>query len=133
MWEIKNINAQKYCKSLCLIPVLLVTLGISTMNFSSVYSQPVPPVPNETVNFTNWNQTLVNEPANVFCNESGECGGIVNVVFESDTTVVLESYNSYHIFRLADLIQNVGGFQIVDVSATTPQDGGTKYLVVLSK
>lgn len=129
----KITNTQKYLNLLYLVTALIITVGISTTNFSSSYSQPVPSISNETINFTNWNQTLINEPANIFCNESGECGGIVEVVFESDNTVVLESFNNYHIFRLADLIQNVGGFQIVDVSATTAQDGGIKYLVVMTK
>lgn len=80
----------------------------------------------------NWNQSLIIDPNNLFCDEAGECGGIVEVVFESNNTIVLESYNSYHIFKVADIIKNLSGFQIVDVS-TTPQEDSTKYLVVLSK
>ncbi len=80
----------------------------------------------------NWNQSLIVDPTNVFCDDAGECGGIVEVAFESNNTLVLESYNSYRIFDVADMAKNLSGFQIVDTS-TTPQEGGIKYLVVMSK
>ena len=145
-----KIFTQKY-SIFYLTTAFIITLGIAGINYS--YSQPTPP-PNSEVNqtdlqsqdpsltstsnqvtipqYTSWNQTLLNEPANVFCNENGECGSIVKVVFESANTLALESFKNYHIFRLADLIKNVDEFQIIDVSAT-PQEGGIKYLVVMSK
>ena len=145
-----KIFTQKY-SIFYLTTAFIITLGIAGINYS--YSQPTPP-PTSEVNqtdlqsqdpsltstsnqvtipqYTSWNQTLLNEPANVFCNENGECGSIVEVVFESANTLALESFNNYHIFRLADLIKNVDEFQIIDVSAT-PQEGGIKYLVVMSK
>jgi hypothetical protein len=145
-----KIFTQKYSQLFYLTIALIITLGIAGINYS--YSQPTPPTTSEvnqsdlqsqdpyltTISnqvtipqYTSWNQTLLNEPANVFCNENGECGRIVEVVFESANTLALESFNNYHIFRLADLIKNVDEFQIIDVS-TTPQ-GGIKYLVVMSK
>src|SRR6187431_1318756 len=146
-----KIFTQKYSKLFHLTTAFIITLGIAGINYS--YSQPTPP-PTSEVNqsdlqsqdpsltntsnqvtipqYTSWNQTLLNEPANVFCNDNGECGRIVEVVFESANTLALESFNNYHIFRLADLIKNVDEFQIIDVS-TTPQEGGIKYLVVMSK
>ena len=146
-----KILTQKYSKLFYLTTAFIITLGIAGINYS--YSQPTPP-PTSEVNqsdlqsqdpsltntsnqvtipqYTSWNQTLLNEPANVFCNDNGECGRIVEVVFESANTLALESFNNYHIFRLADLIKNVDEFQIIDVS-TTPQEGGIKYLVVMSK
>jgi hypothetical protein len=45
-------------------------------------------------------------PANAFCNDDGTCGGIVEVVFESNNTLVLESFNSYRIFNVADMAKN---------------------------
>lgn len=69
----------------------------------------------------NWNQPLIIDSTNVFCNEAGECGRIVEVAFEINNTIVLESYNSYRIFKVADMINNLSGLQIIDVS-TTPQD-----------
>ena len=146
-----KIFTQKYSKLFYLTTAFIITLGITGINYS--YSQPTPPTTSEvnqtdlqaqdpsltsTSNqvtipqYSSWNQTLINEPANAFCNENGECGRIVEVVFESDNTLALESFNNYHIFRLADLIKNVDEFQIIDVS-TTPQAGGIKYLVVMSK
>jgi len=146
-----KIFTQKYSKLFYLTTALFITLGIAGINYS--YSEPTPPATSEvnqtdlqsqnpsltsTSNqvtipqYTSWNQTLLNEPANVFCNDNGECGRIVEVVFESANTLALESFNNYHIFRLADLIKNVDEFQIIDVS-TTPQEGGIKYLVVMSK
>jgi hypothetical protein len=146
-----KIFTQKYSKLFYLTTALFITLGIAGINYS--YSQPTPP-PTSEVNqsdlqsqdpsltntsnqvtipqYTSWNQTLTNEPANAFCNDNGECGRIVEVVFESANTLALESFSNYHIFRLADLIKNVDEFQIIDVS-TTPQEGGIKYLVVMSK
>ena len=145
---------QKYSKLFYLTPAFIITLGIAEINYS--YSHPTPSTTSEvnqtdlqaqissltnTSNqsdqvtipqYTSWNQTLFNEPANSFCNENGECGSIVEGIFESDNTLALESFNNYHIFRLADLIKNVDEFQIIDVS-TTPQEGGIKYLVVMSK
>jgi|RhiMethySRZTD1v2_1073278.scaffolds.fasta_scaffold1233873_1 hypothetical protein len=146
---------QKYSKIFYLTTAFIITLGIAEINYS--YSQPTPSSTTSEVNQTDlqaqdssstntsnqsdqvtipqyisWNQTLLNEPANSFCNENGECGSIVEVVFESDNTLALESFNNYHIFRLADLIKNVDEFQIIDVS-TTPQEGGIKYLVVMSR
>lgn len=64
--------------------------------------------------------------------KTGECGGIVEVTFESNNIIALESFNSYQIFKTVDMIKNTYGFQIVDVS-TNPQDEGIKYLVVVSK
>ena len=146
-----KIFTQKYSKLFYLTTAFIITLGIAEINYS--YSQPTPSTTSEvnqtdlqaqdpsltnTSNqvtipqYSSWNQTLINEPANAFCNENGECGRIVEVVFESDNTLALESFNNYHIFRLADLIKNVDEFQIIDVS-TTPQEGGIKYLVVMSK
>ena len=58
--------------------------------------------------------------------------GNSRVAFESNNTLVLESYNGYRIFDIADMAKNLSGFQIVDTS-TTPQDGSIKYLVVMSK
>jgi hypothetical protein len=149
-----KIFTQKYSKLFYLTTAFIITLGIAGINYS--YSQPTPsttsevnqtdlqsqdPSPTNTSNqtdqvtipqYTSWNETLLNEPANSFCNENGECGRIVDVVLESANTLSLESFNNYHIFRLADLIKNVDEFQIIDVS-TTPQEGGIKYLVVMSK
>lgn len=140
-----------YSKLLYLTTASIITFGIAGINYS--YSQSAPPTTSEVdqtdlqsqdptltnisnqvtiPQYTSWNQTLLNEPANAFCNENGECGRIVDVVFESANTLALESFNNYHIFRLADLIKNVDEFQIIDVS-TTPQEGGIKYLVVMSK
>ena len=145
---------QKYSKLFYLTTAFILTIGIAEINYS--YSQPTAsttseanqtdlqaqdssstntPTQSDQVSipqYTSWNQTLINEPANTFCNENGECGSIVEVVFESDNTLALESFNNYHIFRLADLIKNVDEFQIIDVS-TTPHEGGIKYLVVMSK
>ena len=150
----KIIDIQKYSKILYLTTcVLIITLGISGLDYS--YSQPTPPttsenqidqqVQNSSLSSTqnqfnevpiqqsiNWNQSLIIDPTNVFCNDAKECGGIVEVAFESNSTIVPELYNSYHVFKVADMIKNLSGFQIVDVS-TTPQDGNIKYLVVLSK
>ena len=146
-----KIFTQKYSKSFYLTTAFIITLGIAGINYS--YSQPTPstasevnqtglqaqdPSPTNTSDqvtipqYTSWSQTLLNEPANAFCNANGECGRIVEVIFESDNTLALESFNNYHIFRLADLIKNVDEFQIIDVS-TTPQEGGIKYLVVMSR
>lgn len=145
---------QKYSKILIITTtVLIITLGISELNYS--YSQPSPltisenqisqqgkdPTLINTLNQSNevpiqqsinWNQSLILDPANIFCNDDGACGGIVEVAFESNNTLVLESYNSYRIFDVADMAKNLSGFQIVDTS-TTPQDGSIKYLVVMSK
>jgi len=146
---------QKYSKLFYLTIAFIITLGITGINYS--YSQPTHSSTTSEVNqtdlqaqdsssnntsnqsdqvtipqYTSWNQTLLNEPANSFCNENGECGRIVEVVFESANTLALESFNNYHIFRIADLIKNVDEFQIIDVS-TTPQEGGIKYLVVMSR
>ncbi|WP_148686040.1 hypothetical protein [Candidatus Nitrosocosmicus hydrocola] len=140
--------------------IFIVALGISGLNYS--YSQPMLPMPSNNqfnqpgtdpslVNTPNqsdgvsvhqsdgvsvhqsinWNQSLILDPTNVFCDTAGECGGIVEVAFESNTTIVLESYNSYKIFKVVDMIKNFSGYEIDDVS-TTPQDGGIKYLVVMS-
>lgn len=150
----KVFDIQKYSKILNITTIaLIITLGISGLNYS--YSQPTPPTTSEnqisqqvndsslfnTLNQSNevpiqqsinWNQSLILDPANVFCNDDGTCGEIVEVAFESNNTLVLESYNSYRIFDVADMAKNLSGFQIVDTS-TTPQDGGIKYLVVMSK
>lgn len=132
--------------------ILILALGISGLSYS--YSQPVSSTtsanqisqqgndpslinsPNQSNGASvhqiiNWNQSLILDPTNLFCDGAGECGGIVEVAFESNTTIVLESYNSYKIFKVADMIKNLSGFEIDDVS-TTPQDGGIKYLVVMS-
>jgi hypothetical protein len=145
---------QKYSKLFYLTTAFIITLGIAGINYgysqstASITSkvnqtdvQTQDPSSTNTSNqsdqvtipqYTSWNQTLINELANSFCNENGDCGSIVEVVFESDNTLALESFNNYHIFRVADLIKNVDEFQIIDVS-TTPQEGGIKYLVVMSK
>lgn len=82
---------------------------------------------------TKWNRTVVNDPENIFCgNGTSECGGIVEVAFESNNTIALESFSSYQIFKIVDMIKNSDGFQIVDVS-TNPLDESIKYLVVMSK
>ena len=132
--------------------ILVLALGISGLSYS--YSQPVSSTtsanqislqgndpslinsPNQSTGASvhqtiNWNQSLILDPTNLFCDGAGECWGIVEVAFESNTTIVLESYNSYKIFKVADMIKNLSGFEIDDVS-TTPQDGGIKYLVVMS-
>ncbi len=150
----KVFDIQKYSKIFIIITsVLIITLGIFGLNYS--YSQPTSTIASEnqisqqandpslinTLNQSNevpiqqsinWNQSLILDPANLFCNDDGECGGIVEVAFESNNTLVLESYNSYRIFNIVDMAKNLSGFQIVDMS-TTPQDEGIKYLVVLSK
>ena len=150
----KVFDIQKYSKIFIRsASVLIITLGISGLNYS--YSQPISPTMYEnqlsqqvndpsfmnTLNKSNevpiqqsinWNQSLILDPANLFCNDDGECGGIVEVAFESNNTLVLESYNSYRIFDVADMAKNLSGFQIIDTS-TTPQDEGIKYLVVMSK
>jgi hypothetical protein len=59
--------------------------------------------------------------------------GIVEVTFESNNTLVLESFNSYRIFDVADMAKNLSGFQINVVSTTPQEDGSIKYLVVMSK
>lgn len=65
---------------------------------------------------------MVNNPENIFCgNGTSECGGIVEVAFESNNTIALESFNSNQIFKTVDMIKNTDGFQIVNVS-TNPQD-----------
>jgi hypothetical protein len=144
---------QKYSQILYITTsIFIVALGISGLNYS--YSQPMLPTPyNNQFNqpgtdpslvntpnqsdgvsvhqSINWNQSLILDPTNVFCDAAGECRGIVEVAFESNTTIVLESYNSYKIFKVADMIKNFNGYEIDDVS-TTPQDGGIKYLVVMS-
>jgi len=146
---------QKYTKILYITittSIFIIAFGLSGLNYS--YSQPILPTtddnqfsqqgtnpslentPNQSNGVSvhqsiNWNQSLILDPTNVFCNGAGECGGIVEVAFESNTTIVLESYNSYKIFKVADMIKNLSGFEIDDVS-TTPQDGGIKYLVVMS-
>jgi hypothetical protein len=132
----KGFGIQKYSKILFIAStVLIITLGISGLDYS--YSQPIL-TPTTTSSEApiqqsiNWNQSLILDPANAFCNDDGTCGGIVEVAFESNNTLVLESYNSYRIFDVADMAKNLGGFKIDDVS-TTPQDGGIKYLVVMSK
>src|SRR6478672_6520953 len=105
-----KILTQKYSKLFYLTTAFIITLGIAGINYS--YSQPTPPTTSEvnqidlqsqdpsltsTSNqvtipqYTSWNQTLLNEPANVFCNENGECGSIVEVVFESANTLVLSA------------------------------------------
>lgn len=142
-----------YHISALLLPVILFALGISSLNYA--YSQPVSldtsgDQTNQKLDITastntlngsqnntiqqaiNWNQSLALDPANIYCNDAGECGGIVEVAFESNNTIVLESYNSYRIFKVADMAKELSGFQIDDVS-TTPQGEGIKYLVVLSK
>jgi hypothetical protein len=83
-------------------------------------------------NNTKWNQTLVNDPENILCDRTGECGGIVEDAFESNNTIALESFNRYRIFDTVHMIRNTDGFQIVDVSIN-PQDEDTKYLVAMSK
>lgn len=83
-------------------------------------------------NNTKWNQTLVNDPENILCDGTGECGGIVEAAFESNNTIALESFNRYRIFYTVHMIRNTDGFQIVDVSIN-PQDEDTKYLVAMSK
>ena len=134
-----KIFTQKYSKLFYLTSALFITLGIAGINYS--YSQPTPPTTSEvnqtdlqsqdpyltTISnqvtipqYTSWNQTLLNEPANAFCNENGVCGRIVEVAFESDNTLDLESFNNYHIFRSADLIKYVDEFQVIHV-ITTPQ------------
>jgi hypothetical protein len=76
---------------------------------------------------------LVNDLKNIFCgNGTSECGGIVEVAFESNNTIALESFNSYQIFKIVDMIKNSDGFQIVDVY-TNPLDESIKYQVVMSK
>ena len=150
-----KIYTHKYSKLFYFTTAFIITLGVAGINYS--YSQPTSPTITSEANqtdiqtqvlsstntsnqpdqvtipqYTSWNQTLINEPANTFCNENGECGNIVEVVFESANSLALESFNNYHIFRLADLIKSVDEFQIIDVS-TTPQEGGIKYLVIKSK
>ena len=83
-------------------------------------------------NDTKWNQTLVNDPENILCDGTGECGGLVEAAYESNNTIALESFNSYKIFDIVDMIRNTDGFQIVDISIN-PQDEDTKYLVVMPK
>lgn len=150
----KVFDIQEYSKIFIIsTSMLIITLGISGLNYS--YSQPVPPTISEnqlspqvndpssinTLNQSNavpikqsinWNQSLILDPANLFCSDDGECSGIVEVAFESNNSLVLESYNSYRIFDVADMAKNLSGFQIIDTS-TTPQDQGIKYLVVMSK
>ncbi|HYF99151.1 MAG TPA: hypothetical protein VD815_03580 [Candidatus Saccharimonadales bacterium] len=130
--------------------VLIITLGILGIYYS--YSQPIPSTTSEnqisqqvndsslinTPEFPyeqsiNWNQSLVLDPANVFCNGDGVCGGLVEVAFESNNTLVLESFNRYRIFDVAYMAKNLSGFQIDDVSTTPKEDGSIKYLVVMSK
>ncbi len=150
----KVFGIQKYPKILIITAsLLIITLAITGLNYS--YSQLTPATTSENqisqqpsdpslinspsqsnevpiYQAINWNQSLIIDPSNVFCDEAGECGGIVEVAFESNKTIALKSYNSYHIFKVADMIKNLSGFQIVDVS-TTPQGESIKYLVVLSK
>ena len=143
------IDIQKYPKVFFITAVLTMIFGLSGLNYSysqstsenQINQQAQDPSLTNSQNQSNevpiyqsinWNQSLIIDPNNLFCDEAGECGGIVEVVFESNNTIVLESYNSYHIFKVADMIKNLSGFQIVDVS-TTPQEDSTKYLVVLSK
>ena len=110
---------QKYSKMLIITTtILIITLGISELNYQ--LSQPSPLTISEdqtsqpgndpslinTLNQSNevpiqqsinWNQSLILDPANVFCNDDGACGGIVEVAFESNNTLVLKSYNHYRI------------------------------------
>ena len=144
----KVFGIQQYPKILIITTsVLIITLGILGMNYS--YSQPIPSknqisqqVTNSSLINTsevpfeqsiNWNQSLVLDPANAFCTDDGTCDGIVEVAFESNNTLVLESFNSYRIFDVADMAKNLSGFQIDDVSTTPQEDGSIKYLVVMSK
>jgi hypothetical protein len=55
---------------------------------------------------------LVNDPENILCYGTGECGGIVKDAFESNNTIALESFNRYRIFDTVHMIRNTDGFQI---------------------
>ncbi len=138
-----KIFVHRYSKTFLLATALIITIGNFGLNqgFSQTTTDNSGNQQSPTAGQSgmapiqqdiNWNQSLVNDPANFFCNENGECGGIVEVAFESNNTIALESFNSHQIFKTADMMKNIDGFQIIDVS-TTPQDESIKYLVVMSK